>query len=85
MLLVDITIETTTKEILQASLWWPTLNKDCKEQLMKCDKCQRLGRPLKKHEITLMSINPNLTFEIWEIDFIAPFPKLGYGRQDLDI
>ena len=48
---------------------------------MKYDKCQRLGRPLKQHEIPLMSINPSLTFEIWAIDFVGPFPKLGHRTR----
>lgn len=25
-----------------------------------------------------MSINPSLTFEIWEIDIVGPFPNLGH-------
>ena len=27
-------------------------------------------------EMPLISVNPSLTFEIWTIDFIGPFPKL---------
>lgn len=27
------------QKILQASLWWPTLHKDCREQVKKSDKC----------------------------------------------
>ena len=42
---------------------------------MKCDKCQILGRHLKQNEMSLTSINPSLTFEIWAIDFVGPFPK----------
>jgi hypothetical protein len=34
---------TTARKILQASLWWSTLHKDCREQVKKCDKCQRMG------------------------------------------
>ena len=71
-------IETTIKKILQSNLWWPTLNRDCKAYLMECDKFQRLGQPLKKHEMPFMSINPSLTFEVWSIDFVGSFPKLGH-------
>jgi hypothetical protein len=35
--------DTTTRKILQAGLWWPTLHKDCRDQVRKCDSCQRLG------------------------------------------
>ena len=33
----------------------------------------KLGRPLPRTEMSLISINPSLTFEIWAIDFIGPF------------
>ena len=67
------------KKIIQVVLLWPTLHKYCKSQLMKCDNCQRLGRPLKQHEMPLMSINPSLTFEIWAIYFVGPIPKPSHG------
>ena len=70
-------VETKIKNILQEGLWWPTLNRDCKSHILKCDKCQRIWIPLKQNEMPLMSINPNLTFEIWVIDFLGPFPRLG--------
>lgn len=44
-------VEMTVKKILQARLWWPTLNMDCKSQLLKSEKCQRIGRPLKQNEM----------------------------------
>ena len=34
-----------------------------------------MGRPLPSIEMPLISVNPSLTFEIWAIDFIGPFPK----------
>lgn len=36
-----------------------------------------MGRPLKYNEMPLLSINPNLTFEIWAIDFVGPFHNSG--------
>jgi hypothetical protein len=67
--------DTTTRKILQAGLWWPTVHKDCRDQVKKCDSCQRLGRPLWKNEMPLSSINPNRAFKIWAIDFVGPFPQ----------
>ena len=47
----------------------------CKE----CDKCQRLGKISRRH---MMPLNPILVvdlFDVWEIDFMGPFPSsLGY-------
>ena len=51
-----------------------TLHKDCKKFVSKCDHCQRLGRPLPSTKMPLISLNPSLTFKIWAIDFIGPFP-----------
>ena len=70
-------VETTIKNILQVSLWWPSINKDCKEKINQCDLCQRLGQPLLKNEMPLIPVNPNLAFETWAIDFVGPFPKQG--------
>ena len=67
----------TTKKIQQLGLWWLTLHKDCRKFVSKCDRCQRLGRPLPSTEMPLIPKNPSLTFEIWAIDFIRPFPVPG--------
>ena len=66
--------DTTAKKIQQSGLWCSTLYKDCKKFVIQCDQCQRLGRPLPSTKIPLISVNPSLTFEIWAIDFIGPFP-----------
>lgn len=70
-------VESTIKKILQADLWGPSINKDCKENISQCDPCQRLGRPLLKNEMPLIPVNPSLAFETWAIDFVSPFPKQG--------
>ena len=55
-------VETTIKKILQAGLWWPSINKDCKGRISQCDACQKLGQPLPKNEMPLLPINPSLAF-----------------------
>jgi hypothetical protein len=55
--------DTTARKILQAGLWWSTLHKYCRDQVRKCDSCQRLGRPLWKNEMPLSSINPNRSIQ----------------------
>ena len=70
---MDITI----KKILQSGLWWPSLNKDYKDNIAQCDVCRRIGRPLQKNEMPLLPISPSLTFETLAIDFIGLFPKQG--------
>ena len=36
-------VNTTIRKILQSGLWWPTINKDCKNKIDQCDACQRIG------------------------------------------
>ena len=69
-------LDTTAKKIQQSGLWWPTLYKDCKNFVSQCDRCQLLGWPLPSTKMPLISVNPSLTFQIWAIDFIGPFPIL---------
>ena len=33
----------TSRKILDAGYWWPTLHKDISEYCRACDKCQRVG------------------------------------------
>ena len=32
--------DTTAKKIQQSGLWWPTIHKDCKNFVIRCDRCQ---------------------------------------------
>jgi hypothetical protein len=50
----------TTRKILQEGRH--DRNKDCRDQVIKHDICQRLGRPLWKNEMPLSSINSNQDF-----------------------
>ena len=36
-------VDTTIMKIFQSGLWWPTINKDCKNKIAQCDACQRIG------------------------------------------
>ena len=53
-----------------------TLQRKIKKFVSQCNKCKQLGRPLPSTEMPLISLNPSLTFEIWAIDCIGPFPIL---------
>ena len=47
---------------------------DCRKFVSKWGRFQCLGQSLPSTEIPLISVNPSLTFEIFSIDFIGPFP-----------
>jgi hypothetical protein len=52
----------TTKKVLRAGLWWPTLHKDAKEYYRSCDVCQRIGKPSIRDE---MPLAPQLTLGVF--------------------
>ncbi|KAH0723372.1 hypothetical protein KY285_005833 [Solanum tuberosum] len=39
-----------------------------------CDKCQRLGTILRRHKMPLSNILEVEIFDVWDIDFMGPFP-----------
>ena len=47
-------------------LWWPTLFKDARKYVLTCDKYQRMGNILKKHEMPLKGILEVEIFDVWE-------------------
>ena len=52
--------EITTRKILQAGLWWPTVLKDAYNYSKKCMKCQKEGQP---HNSNRMLVQPILPLE----------------------
>ncbi|CAM6093902.1 unnamed protein product [Calypogeia fissa] len=63
---------TTTRKILDARYWWPTLHKDVNLFVRGCDPCQRVGKPMRSHNHPPTTILPLAPFEKWGIDFIGP-------------
>ena len=35
--------DTTARKIQQSGLWWPTIHRDYKNFVSRCDRCQQLG------------------------------------------
>lgn len=64
-------LDTTTRKVLLAGLWWLTLHNDAREWVMSCDTCQRAGRPLKRDFMPLNPSNAQELFERWGLDFIG--------------
>ena len=63
----------TAYNVLQSSFWWPTLFKDAREFVFKCDRCQRMGNLSRKHEMPLKGILKVEIFYVWGVDFMGPF------------
>lgn len=58
-------LDATTRKVLLARLWWPTLYGDT---------CQRAGKPLKRDFMPLFPSQPQELFERWGMDFVGPLP-----------
>ena len=50
--------------VLKSDFWWPTLFRDVREFVLTCDRCQRMGNILKKHEMPLKGI---LEVELFDV------------------
>ena len=54
----------TVSKVLQYGFWWPTLFKDARKFVLKCNKCQRMGNISWKHEMPLKGI---LKVELFDV------------------
>ena len=59
--------------------YWKNMKKDVEEYVKSCDKCQRRGKPVGKHE--LHSIRTNEPFERIGIDIVGPLPESKNGNR----
>jgi len=63
-------------KILSLGYYWPSIFKDAKEYVRRCDSCQRVGKLAPSNETPLqiqVLIEP---FEKWALDFIGPILHL---------
>nr|KYP58627.1 Retrovirus-related Pol polyprotein from transposon opus [Cajanus cajan] len=67
--------ERTASKVLQSGFYWPTLFKDARSFIERCDKCQRVGNISRRNEMPLNNILEVEIFYVWGIDFMGPFPS----------
>ncbi|KAL0734144.1 hypothetical protein Bca4012_010354 [Brassica carinata] len=70
----------TVSKVLQAGFWWPHMFRDSQDFISRCDSCQRSGNITKRNEMPQNPILEVEVFDVWEIDFMGPFPS-SYGNQ----
>ena len=66
--------------MLQSGFYWPTLFKDAIKYFKECLKCQYALYISKRDEMPLQTILEVEIFDLWEIDFMGPFPPSG-GKE----
>ncbi|KAK8662852.1 hypothetical protein V6N13_024738 [Hibiscus sabdariffa] len=72
----------TAAKVLQSRLFWPHLHKDAHKFCQQCDKCQRIGNISKRNEMPLQNILEVELFDVWDIDFMRPFPS-SFGNLNI--
>ena len=67
----DFVDKRTTNKVLHLGYYWLTIFRDAKQYAGSCDKCQRMGRPVKLDDMLLqpqLQIEP---FKKWALDFVG--------------
>ncbi|XP_057760640.1 uncharacterized protein LOC130981015 [Arachis stenosperma] len=67
--------ERTAAKVLQCGFYWPSIFKDAKDLVSRCDKCQRAGNLPMNIEMPQRFIMELELFDVWGIDFMGPFPS----------
>ncbi|GJW52450.1 putative nucleotidyltransferase, ribonuclease H [Tanacetum coccineum] len=66
----------TERKVYQSRFYWPSIFKEAKDYVMKCDACQRLGNISSRSEMPQSNIQVCEVFDIWGLDFMGPFSDL---------
>ncbi|GJS94260.1 reverse transcriptase domain-containing protein [Tanacetum coccineum] len=65
----------TGRKVYESRFFWPTIFKDTKDYMMRCDACQRLGNISSRSEMPQNNIQVCDVFNVWGLDFMGPFPN----------
>ncbi|GJZ33304.1 reverse transcriptase domain-containing protein [Tanacetum coccineum] len=62
------------RKVYEAGFYWPSIFKDAKDYVMKCDACQKSGNISSRNEMPQNNIQVCELFDVWGLDFMGPFP-----------
>nr|GEX94184.1 DNA-directed DNA polymerase [Tanacetum cinerariifolium] len=63
------------KKVYESGFFWPSIFKDAKDYVMRCDACQMSGNISSRNEMPRNNIQVCDVFKIWGLDFMGPFPN----------
>ncbi|GJZ19954.1 reverse transcriptase domain-containing protein [Tanacetum coccineum] len=66
----------TGRKVYEFGFYWPSIFKDAKDYVMRCDAWQRSGNISSRSEMPQNNIQVCDVFNIWGLDFMGPFPNL---------
>ncbi|KAL2241045.1 UNVERIFIED_CONTAM: Retrovirus-related Pol polyprotein from transposon [Sesamum indicum] len=67
-------------KVTRQGYFWPTLMKDSKEFVRKCEKCQKFASQIHTHAIPMTPVLVTCPFDQWGIDILGSFP-LGRAQK----
>nr|GEU82826.1 reverse transcriptase domain-containing protein [Tanacetum cinerariifolium] len=65
----------TAKKVFDAGFFWPSIYRDAHEMIKTCDIFQRQRKISQRYEMPQNIIQVCKIFDIWDIDFMGPFPS----------
>ncbi|GJV79042.1 putative nucleotidyltransferase, ribonuclease H [Tanacetum coccineum] len=65
----------TGRKVYESGFFWPSIFKDVKDYVMRCDACQRSGNISSRSEMPQNNIQVCEVFDVWGMDFMGPFPN----------
>ncbi|GKC46449.1 reverse transcriptase domain-containing protein [Tanacetum coccineum] len=65
----------TGRKVYESGFFWPSIFKDAKDYVMRCDACQRSGNISSRSEMPQNNIQVCDAFDVWGLDFMRPFPN----------
>ncbi|GJS61576.1 reverse transcriptase domain-containing protein [Tanacetum coccineum] len=65
----------TRRNVYESGFFWPSIFKDAKDYVMRCDACQRSGNISSRSKMPQNNIHVCDVFDIWGIDFMGTFPN----------
>ncbi|GJT49606.1 reverse transcriptase domain-containing protein [Tanacetum coccineum] len=65
----------TGRKVYEFGFFWPSIFKDAKDYVMRCDACQRSGNISSRSEMPHNNIQVCDVFDVWGLDFMGPFPN----------
>ncbi|GJZ85205.1 putative nucleotidyltransferase, ribonuclease H [Tanacetum coccineum] len=63
----------TGRKVYEAGFYWPSIFKDAKYYVMKCDACQKSRNIPSQNEMPQHNIQVCEVFDVWGLDFVGPF------------
>ncbi|GJU50099.1 reverse transcriptase domain-containing protein [Tanacetum coccineum] len=64
----------TGRKVYESGFFWPSIFRDAKDYVSKCDACQKSGNISSRNEMPQNNIQVCDVFDVWGLDFMGPFP-----------